>query len=59
MKLDYIEPEPHRNEKDDIIDPRDAEYKQKMKQQRVGRKARENNLLLAGYVLVKQPRKNK
>ena len=52
MKLDYIEPKPQRDEKDDIIDCRDAEYKQKMKQQREGRKTRENNLL------VKQPRKN-
>ena len=58
-KLDYIEPEPQRNEKDDIIDHRDAEYKQKMKQQREGRKTKENNLLLGDYVLVKQPRKNK
>ena len=46
MKLDYIEPEPQRNEKDDIMDRRDAEYKQKMKQQREGRKTRDNNLLL-------------
>ena len=38
MKLDYIEPKPKRDEKDDIIDRRDAEYKQKMKQQREGRK---------------------
>ena len=58
-KLDYIEPEPQRNEKDDIIDRRDAVYKQKMKQQREGRKTRENNLLLGDYVLVKQPRQNK
>lgn len=58
-KLDYIEPEPQRNEKDDLIDRRDAEYKQKMKQQREGRKTRENNLLLGDYVLVKQLRKNK
>ena len=33
-KLDYIEPELQRNKKDDIIDRRDAVYKQKMKQQR-------------------------
>ena len=59
MKLEHIEPEPQRNEKDDTTDRRDAEYKQKMKQQREGRKTRENNLLLADYVLVKQPRKNK
>lgn len=58
-KLDYIEPEPQRNEKDDVIDRRDAEYKQKMKHQREGRKTRENNLLLGDYVLVKQPKKNK
>ena len=57
-KLDYLEPEPQRNEKDDIMDHRDAEYKQKMKQQIEGRKTRENNLLLGDYVLVKQPRKN-
>ena len=59
MKLDYIEPEPQRNERDNIIDCRDAEYKQKMKQKSEGRKTRENNLLLGDYVLVKQPRKNK
>ena len=59
IKLDYIEPELQRDEKDDIIDRRDAEYKQKMKQQREGRKTRENNLILGDYVLVKQPRKNK
>ena len=46
MKLDYIEPKPKRDEKDNIIDRRDAEYKKKMKQQRVGRKTRETNLLL-------------
>ena len=39
MKLDYIEPKPKKVEKDDIIDRRDAEYKQKMKQQ----KRREKN----------------
>ena len=33
-KLDYIEPELQRNKKDDIMDRRDAVYKQKMKQQR-------------------------
>ena len=58
-KLDYIEPDPQSNEKDDIIDRRDAEYKQKMKQQRERRKTRESNLLLGDYVLVMQPRKNK
>ena len=43
------------------IDRRDAEYKQKMKQQRKGRKTKENNLLLGDYVLVKHivTRKNK
>ena len=46
MKLDYIEPKPKRDEKDNIIDRRDAEYRKKMKQQRVGRKTRETNLLL-------------
>ena len=56
-KLNCIELQ--RNEKDDIIDLRDAEYKQKMKQQREGKKTRENNLLLGDHVLVKQPRKNK
>ena len=56
-KLDCIEL--RRNEKDDIIDRRDAEDKQKMKQQRERRKTRENNLLLGEYVLVKQPRKKK
>jgi len=55
VKLDYIEPKPQRDEKDDIIDCRDAEYKQKMKQQREGRKTK----TLGDYVLVKQPRKNK
>ena len=59
MKLDYTEPEPHRNETNDIMDRGDPEYKQKIKQQREGKKARENNLLLGDYVLVKQPRKNK
>ncbi|PFX12489.1 Uncharacterized protein K02A2.6 [Stylophora pistillata] len=58
-KLDYTEPKPWSNEKDDIINRRDAEYKQKMKQQREERKTRENNLLLGDYVLIKQPRKNK
>ena len=53
-KLDYIEPEPQRNENDDIIDHRDAVYKQKMKQQREGRKTIENNLLL-GCLLYTSP----
>ena len=59
MKLDYTEPELQRDEKDDIMDRRDAEYKQKMKQQREGRKTRENNLLPGDYVLVKEPKQNK
>ena len=42
----YTEPETQRNVKDDITDQRDAQYKQKTKQQREGRKTRENNLLL-------------
>ena len=58
MKLNYIEPEPQRNTKDDIIDHRYSEYKQKMKQQREGRKSRENNLLQGDYMLGKQPRKS-
>ena len=58
-KLDYIKPELQRNEKDDIIDRRDAVYKQKIKQQIEGGKTKENNLLLGDYVLVNQPRKNK
>ena len=57
--MDYIEPKPQKDEKDDIIDRRDAECTQKMKQQREGRKTRENNLPLGDYVLVKQPRTNK
>ena len=59
MKLNHIEPEPQRNEMDDIIDRRDAEYNQKVKQQREGRKTKENTLLLRDYVLATQPRKNK
>ncbi|XP_022809966.1 uncharacterized protein LOC111346983 [Stylophora pistillata] len=58
-KLDYIGPKQRRNERDDIINRRDAEYKQNMKQQREGRKTRENNLPLGGYVLIKQPGKNR
>ena len=57
-KLDYVEPEPQTTEKDNIIDHRDAEYEQRMKQQREG-KTSENNLLLGDYVLVKQPKRNK
>ena len=53
-KLDYIKREPQRNENDDIIDRRGAEYKQKMKRKREERKTRKKNLLR-----VKQPRKNK
>ena len=42
-----------------IQDCRDAEFKKRMKQQREGRKTRENNLLLGDYVLVKRPKRNK
>ena len=56
-KLDYIGPEPQKSEKDNVIDQRDAEYKQKMKQQREGRQTRESRLLLGDYVLVKQSKK--
>ena len=45
-KLYYTEAETQRNAKDDITDQRDAQYKQKTKQQREGRKTRENNPLL-------------
>lgn len=45
--------------KDDIINQRDAEYRQKMKQKREGRKIKEKNLLLREYVLVEQPKKKK
>ena len=58
-KLNYTEPETQRNAKDDITDQRDAQYKQKTKQQREGRKTREINLLLGDKVFLKQPRKNK
>ena len=58
-KSDYTEPERPKNAKDDITDQRDAEYRQKTKQQREGRKTRENNLLLGDNVFLKQPRKNK
>ena len=56
-KFDCIKRKPQRNEKDDIIDHRDAEYKQEMKQQKEERKTRKNNRLLGDYVLVKQPTK--
>ena len=59
IKLDYIDPETKKSEKDDTIDQRDSEYKQKMKQQREGRKTREGRLLQGDYVLVTQPKKNK
>ena len=41
IKLDHLNPETHKSEKDDIINQRDAEYKQRMKQQREGRNTRE------------------
>ena len=53
IKLDHIDPEMKNSERDDIINQRDAEYKQRMKQQRGGR------LMLGDYVLVRQPKKNK
>ena len=37
IKLDYLNPEMQKSERDDIINQRDAEYKQRMKQQREGR----------------------
>ena len=46
-KLDYTEPELQRNEKDNVIDRRDAEYKQKMKQHREGGKFRAARTLCA------------
>ena len=58
-KLDYIDPEPQKSEKDDILDRKDTEYKQKMKRQREERKTKENRLILGDYVLVKQPKKGK
>ena len=57
-KLDHLNPEMQKSEKDDIINQRDAENKQRIKQQREGRNTREGILLLGDYVLVKQP-KNK
>lgn len=59
IKFDYINPETQQSEKDDIITQRDAEYKQRMKQQREGRNTRERTLFLGDYILVKQPKKNK
>jgi len=56
-KLDHIQPKVRRSEKDDIIDKRDAVYKQKMKQNRQGRNIRQGRLLLDDYVLVKQEKK--
>ena len=57
IKLDHFNPEMQKSEKDDIINQIDAEYKQRMKQQREGRNTREGTLLLGDYVLVKQPKK--
>ena len=46
-------------EEDNIIDQKDAEYKEKMKRKREGRQTKEGGLLLGDYVLVKQPKRNK
>lgn len=54
-KLDFVEPEPQTTKKNDIINRREAEYKKKIKQQREGRKMRDN-LSLGDYVLVKRPK---
>ena len=56
-KLDHIQPKVQRSEKDDIIDKKDAVYKQKMKQNRQGRNTRQGRLQLDDYVLVKQEKK--
>ena len=59
IKLDHLNTEMQKSKKDDIIYQRDAEYKQRIKQQREGRNTREGTLLLGDYVLVKQPKKSK
>lgn len=59
IKLDHIDPEAKNPKRDDIVNHRDAEYKQRMKQQGEGRKTREGRLTLGDYVLVRQPKKNK
>ena len=51
IKLDCTDPEMQKSEQDDIINQRDAEYKQKMKEQREGRKTRESRILLGDYAL--------
>ena len=59
ITLDHIDPEMKNSETDDdIINQRDAEYKQRMKQQRKGRKTREGRLIIGDYMLVWQPKKN-
>ena len=58
-KLDHIQAKVQRSEKDDIIDERDAVYKQKMKQNREGKNTGQGRLLLGDYVLVKQEKRNK
>ena len=57
--MDYIQAKVQRSEKDDIIDERDAVYKQKMKQNREGKNTGQGRLLLGDYVLVKQEKRNK
>ena len=56
IKLDYMDPEMQKSKKDNNINQRGANYKQRMKQQREGRNTREGRLLLGDYVLVKQPK---
>ena len=58
-KLDHIQPKVQRSEKDDIIDERDAVYKQKMKQNREDKNTGQGRRLLGDYVLVKQEKRNK
>ena len=57
--MDHIQAKVQRSEKDDIIDERDAVYKQKMKQNREGKNTGQGRLLLGDYVLVKQEKRNK
>ena len=57
--MDHIQAKVQRSEKDDIIDERDAVYKQKMKQNREGKNIGQGRLLLGDYVLVKQEKRNK
>ena len=51
-KLDHIQPKVQRSEKNNIIDERDAMYKQKMKQNREGRNTGQGRFLLGDYALV-------